>query len=192
MADIVVLFESKYGQSEKIAHHLAARARRAGHQALALRITRDTPFELQKADGVVVVAPVYFGKHPAHVRAFLRAHREVLGERPLAFVSVSGSAANAEPAARAGAERLARAFVAEVGLAPQLVLTAGGAVAYPRYGLLLRLVARIAFARRGAPIDTTRVQEYTDWRSLERDMCPFFESLDGSTAGAKPGIMAGP
>ena len=190
MANVLVVFESKYGQAEKIAEHVAEMARRAGHDAKAIRTSSAPALTVSDSDAVVVVAPIYFGRHHELVEPFLRLHADELAKRPSAFVSVSGAAANADPSVRAGAEKIARDFVARLGYDPRLVITAGGAMAYPRYGAVLRFVTWFISRRRGGPTDTSRVYEMTDWKALEAALVPFLERLDAPAVDASVGDTA--
>jgi menaquinone-dependent protoporphyrinogen oxidase len=181
MATILVVFESKYGQSEKIAGFIADLASRAGHTSKAVRISATAALAIADSDAVVVVAPIYYDRHPAEVTAFLRAHVPALTTRPTAFVAVSGAAGSKDPEERAKAERAARTYVADVGLQPRLVTTAGGAMAYPRYPFFMRLMIRFISARKGGPTDMSRIHEATDWSALEATVTPFFATLEGAT-----------
>lgn len=189
MANIVIAFESRYGQSQKIAEHIADRARRHGHSTRMLRASRATHATLDDADAFVVVAPVYFGQHPHELRRFLRIYGGVLGARPLAFVSVCNSAAQSSAEAKANAVHMAYRTVDEAALTPLVVTTVAGALAYPRYGFLLRQVMRLIAKRTGTPQNTKRIHELTDWDGLDLNLEPFFtaRALErGETSGIRP------
>lgn len=184
MASVLVVFESKYGQSEKIAEFIAERARRDGHAGAALRIALAAGAAVKQSDAVVVVAPIYYGRHPEEVSAFLRAHVADLRERPTAFVAVSGAAGSKVPADRAKAEAEARAYVAKLGLEPKVVTTAGGAMAYPRYPFLMRIMLRFISARKGGPTDMSRIHETTDWDALAASLAPLLTSVSDRESAA--------
>lgn len=177
MNSVLIVFESKYGQAEKIAAFAREVACRRGLRAEALRVDAAEWIDVAAYPAVIVVAPIYLGRHPRAIEGFLRSHADVLSTRQTAFVSVSNSAANARAAVRANAVRIANVFVASVGLRPKVVLTVGGAIAYPRYGFLLRFVMKYIARRAGEPQDTSRIHELTDWRSLDEVLSRFFESV---------------
>lgn len=182
MAHVLVVFESRYGQASKIAEHIGQAIRAQGHLTRVLNVEMARGVPLTDFDGFVIVSPVYFAHHPRAIARFVRSHSEVLAKHPSAFVSVSNSAANADSAVRANALRVARAFVAELPWAPAITITAGGAIAYPRYNWALRYVMkRIAIAS-GMPTDTSRSHEVTDWAALDRDV----ESIVRLVCGERP------
>ena len=100
MASVLVVFRSRYGQSENIAHYIEACARCRGHESQALDPQHARAVDLTAYDAVVLVAPIYFGRHAEELRSFVRQHHELLALRPLAFVSVSNAAGSHERAAR--------------------------------------------------------------------------------------------
>ncbi len=184
MANVLVLFESRYGQSAKIAEFIAEGARRRGFSARVAPIKTSNEDDLDWQDAVVVVAPTYFGRFPAVVEAFLVEQGHLLAVLPTMFVGVSNSAASHDPAIRLEAERSARTFTARVGLHARSLATVGGALAYPRYGFFLRLMMRFIAAREGSSTDTSRVHELTDWRVLAVQLGTFLQSLAPRTARA--------
>lgn len=190
MANIVIVFESRYGQAQKIASHIADRAHRAGHDARTLRASLATQARLEDADGYVVVAPVYFGQHPRELRSFLGMYGGMLERRPLAFVSVGNAVAQRTPEAQAEAMRVAHRTLAEAALHPIVVACAAGALAYPRYGFFVRQMMRLIARSIGAPTTPTRIHELTDWPALDRDLAPFFatQALDPTDTPAESGV----
>jgi menaquinone-dependent protoporphyrinogen oxidase len=178
MTSILVVFESTYGQSQKIAEFVADLAQRRGIAATLVRADAVPDSELADHDAVVVVAPIYFGRHSRTIEELLRRYAGGLARVPMAFVSVSNSAGSADADARSNAQRIARAFVQKSRARARLVTTAGGALAYPRYGRILRLVMRLIARRNGGPEDTSRIHELTDWQRLEGDLVPFLDVVE--------------
>ncbi|HVH46002.1 MAG TPA: flavodoxin domain-containing protein [Labilithrix sp.] len=178
MSSALVVFVSKYGQAEKIARYIAELAHERGLGTTMLDLARTHGVDPAGYDATIIVAPVYFGRHPRVIENFLRVRADVLSKLPTAFVSVSNSAGSAAPEAWANADRIARVFVADTGVCARLVTTAGGALAYPRYGFLLRMMMKLIAKRSGDSLDTTRVHEHTDWTAIGKDFAPFFDSLE--------------
>lgn len=176
--NLVIAFESTYGQAHKIAEHVADHARRQGHVARLVRASAAMPANLEDAEAFVVVAPVYFGKHARAMRRFLRTYSRTLAKRPLAFVSVSNSAAKTGTEAFAHAERLAKQAMEAVQLHPLAVACAAGSLAYPRYGFFVRHMMRLIAKSTGGPLDPTQIHELTSWERLDADLTPFFAELE--------------
>ncbi len=83
--------------------------------------------------------------------------------RPSAFFSVSLAAASPTPAEREEAAQLASGFPAEAGWNPQKIVSVAGRLAYTQYGFLTRFIMKRIARRRGAPTDTSRDYEFTNW-----------------------------
>ena len=59
------------------------------------------------------------------------------------------------------------------------MVAVGGAIDYPRYNPLLRLVLKFISKKNGGPTDTSRKHELTDWDAVERttlELLATFES----------------
>lgn len=164
---ILVVYESKYGQSAKIAEHIARSVRSRGHAAAATEVVFAGEVDLAKQDAVFVVAPVYFSRHPKTIRHFVTRRAARLSAMPGAFVSVSGSAASPRPEARAEVRSIAETLCRSAGWRPTVIATVGGAMAYPRYNWLLRAIIKRISMRKHGPTDTSRIHETTDWNEVE-------------------------
>lgn len=185
MASILVVFESKYGQCSKIAEHIGETARARGHLVRVLHVADLGGVEVPRYDAVAVVAPVYVGRHPRSVVAFVRARaKELDATLRSAFVSVSNSAASGDPVALRKARDLAEACPALVGWRPDVVAIAGGAIAYPRYGFITRFMMKRIARANGGPTDVSRVHELTDWAQLDKDIASLLEPLEGASRPA--------
>jgi menaquinone-dependent protoporphyrinogen oxidase len=192
MAVVLVVFESKYGQSSKVAEHIGEVSRRRDHVARVLHVDNLGGVEPSCFDAVVVVAPVYYSRHPRSIVAFMREHAATLATRRSAFFSVSNSAASRESTERSHARRLASTCAAQQGWSPDVIATAGGAIAYPRYGFLVRFMMRRIALSRGLPTDTRRVYEWTDWEQVDRDVETLLEPLEGAPAPLEHGSSSAP
>ena len=59
-------------------------------------------------------------------------------------------------------------FVRDTGWRPEHALSVAGALAYSKYSLLVRFLMKQIARRAGAPTDTSRDYEFTDWQALDR------------------------
>jgi menaquinone-dependent protoporphyrinogen oxidase len=178
MARVLVVFESKYGQTEKIAEHVATLARSRGHDAAAVRVGAARHLDLGVYDAFVIAAPIYVSRHPKEISSFVHLHAPTLSGGPSAFVSVSGSAGGTDLDAKRRVDAIARALVADAGWRPRAVVNAGGAMSFPKYNPILRWFMRRIAARAGGSTDTSRVHELTDWAALDAALGPVFDELD--------------
>lgn len=177
MSQLLILYATSYGQTEKIVRRIAALMAGLG-QDVTVVDAAEAPRNLfpGRYDGVLVAGSVLFGRHQRHLRRLVRRHAAALNALPSAFLSVCGAAGTPE------ARTYELGFLRRTGFAPKLVKTVGGAVRYTRYGLVTRLVIKLISSRTGRPTDTSRDWEFTNWTEVERFTREFAELLPGSRA----------
>jgi len=174
----VVFFATREGQARRVAEHISDTVHDRG-VAADLFDVRDGrgPIDWMAYETAFVVASVHLGKHEKEMIRFVRAHRPGLERIGAAFVSLSLSQAGAQDErhsaddrrrASADVERMIDAFVADTGWQPARVLPAAGALAYRRYNPLVRFVIKRIARANGAPTDTSRNYELTDWAAVDR------------------------
>ena len=173
-----VIYGTSEGQTEKIAQFLAER----GHRLELIAAGRDcgTP-EPQRFDAIVIAASVHAGRYQPAVTEYVRQHLRDIDSRPNAFLSVSLSAASPVASDLEGLKRCVETFSRETGWTPRIVHHAAGALRYRAYSLIKRWALRAIARRRGAPTDTRRDHELTDWVNLAR----FCTVLDQSFTRAR-------
>jgi len=181
---ILIVYGSTYGQTAKVARFVADELTAAGEavtlvNAADLRRGVELPRGLARRDfdGVVVGASVLYNRHQRSVRRFVRAYRDVLNAVPSAFFSVSGSAANRDEAKVAEARRAVAELLRQTGWRPALTETVAGAMAYTKYNPFLRWTLKRMAAKEGAPTDTSRDHEFTDWEQVRRFARAFAQAL---------------
>lgn len=168
MSRMLVVYASRYGQTERIARRIAQRLEAHGHE-VTLSSARRPPSRLDPAGfaGVVAGAPLYGQRFPSYLRAWLRRWRPQLAGRLLGFFSVSGAAAGDDPAAHAKVAQLRQGLYERVDLHPPLSADFAGAIPYSRYDPLTRRLMRWIVGRSGGDTDTSRDFEYTDWAAVD-------------------------
>lgn len=145
--------------------------------ARAIRARNVDGENLRAANGVVLVAPVWFGRHARSIDDLGIEHGFELARKSLMFVSVDLAGASVDPIVRARATNKAERFLLELGLRADVVSVVGGTLSYPAYGLLTRLAKRLAASREGLPTDTSRTHTLTDWNALDRDVSRFASGI---------------
>ena len=71
----------------------------------------------------------------------------------------------------------ASAFLTETGWHPSHIGAVAGALIYSRYNFLIRLVTRRIARKAGAPVDTSRDYEFTNWTKLHKLIEGFVQSI---------------
>ena len=165
MAQLLIIYGTSYGQTERISQRLARSLERQGHNVTLRRgDQRNGDLRLSVFDAVVMAASVIRGRHQRYIRRFARVNATALKQLPTAFVSVCGAAQDSPEEAR----KYIDSFLRETSLQPALVCSFAGALAYTRYGPLTRWIMKRISRSKGGPTDTTRDHELTDWDEVDR------------------------
>ena len=192
MSRILAVYGTAYGQTEKVMRRIAARLTEAGHELTVVKGDHLPPtLSLQDHDAFLIGASVIAGRHQRYMRDFARRQRSRLNAAPSAFVSVSGSAAGTTTEERALVEGYVARFLRETGWRPSLTVSFAGAIAYTRYGFLLRWIMKRMSGRVGKPTDTSRDHEFTDWEAVDR-FAREFEASFAHPAAAAPVSVGAP
>jgi menaquinone-dependent protoporphyrinogen oxidase len=195
MANVLVVYATEQGQTEKIARHIARTLVLAGHEVELVDADRhtDTP-NFGRFDVVVLGAPIHARGYPRSLVRFVRRHRVALESVRAVFFSVGLAVASRTTDGRAQTLEVVERFVKQTGFRPARVELFAGALLYTKYNPLLRFVMRRIAAHEGGDTDTSRDYEYTDFAAVERFARELVElrSGDGPVAAAKGALEARP
>ncbi len=166
---ILLVYGTTEGHTRKVASFVADRLSGRGH-AVVLADANEVPASLDvgRFDAVLIAASVHVGPSQASVTHFVAQHRAAIEARPNAFVSVSLAAASDEPDDVQGLRQCVQGFIADTGWTPRQIHHAAGAFRYTAYDFFKRWALRYIAYRKGAPTDTRRDHEMTDWDELAR------------------------
>jgi menaquinone-dependent protoporphyrinogen oxidase len=185
MHRILVAFASREGQADHIAHHIA---RQLENKKLLTRLVDvragETEAGADDCDAAIVAGSVHRGRYDAALASFVMRHAPVLRRVPSAFLSISLSAASAEPNERAAIDEIAQRFLAEVGWVPETVLHVAGAVHDRSVNVLERFVLHTILRQHGVEPRPTGDTELTDWAVVDAFVRDFLSRVP--TAGAAP------
>jgi len=161
---ILVVYGTNDGQTRKIARFVSERFARQGHQVVTADVSEAPALpDPRRFEAVLVAASVHLGRYQAPVIRFVREQRAAISARTNAFLSVSLTAAGHEADDVAGLKKCVADFIQASGWTPQRIHHVAGAFRYTAYGLLTRYVMKYIAWRKGAPTDTHRDHELTDW-----------------------------
>lgn len=190
MAQVLIVHASREGQSLRIAQRVAETLEGDGHSA---SVVGADPFPgLGGADGVVVVASVHMGRHPAALIRAIRAHRAVLEHMPNAFLSVCLAAAGRDAAHRSQADGYLQEFLRRAQWHPTVSGTVAGALRFGRYGPIKGRFMRALDRREGFPGAPGEEREFTDWSTVRAFAEAFAAQLHPAWAGRAPDRRAQP
>jgi menaquinone-dependent protoporphyrinogen oxidase len=168
MPEILVLFASTHGHTEKVARRVAAAVESAGASVRVHDVAASADVSPADFDGVIVGASIHAGHHQKEIATWVGAHRAALSSRPSAFFSVCLTAAEGTDESRASAQGWVDDFVFATGWTPALTGIFAGALQYREYGAPTRLLMRLLMRKQGHPTDASRDYDYTDWPAVDR------------------------
>ncbi len=101
MANVLVVYDSKSGNTEKMAYAVARGAQKTSEIETIIKKTEDTEnSDLLAADGIIMGSPTYFGQMSAKLKAVIdesvKLHKQLNGKVGGAFTSSGGTASGAE------------------------------------------------------------------------------------------------
>jgi menaquinone-dependent protoporphyrinogen oxidase len=172
---ILIVYATREGQTRRIAMRLADELRAAGRGVDIQDAGSIGAVAWSKYSTACLAASVHAGHHEPEMVRFVKQHRADLERVAASFVSVTLSEAGAEDPKRSEAERLQAAadvqrmiddFVKETGWKPAHTLPVAGALNYSKYNFFIRFVMKRIARKQGAPIDTSRDYEFTNWANV--------------------------
>ncbi len=177
MKPVAVLYATREGHTARVAAQLVAGLRKRGLDAFAQQVATFRPDRgLDACGAVVLAASVHAGRHEREMIRFVRDRRAELDAIPNAFVSVTLSQAgvqrtDATPEERARFAADVRAmtdrFQEQTGWRSKRAINVAGALAYSKYGFVVRLMMKRIARKAGGSTDTTHDRDYTDWTALD-------------------------
>jgi len=175
---VAVFFATREGHTCRIAERIADDLRARGVVAELFDVRRpQTAIDWASYQTACVAASVHIGRHEPEMIAFVRRNRAELERLSAAFVSVTLSQAGAQDvkalpekrqAAAADVRRMIERFVTDTGWQPSHVLPVAGALMYRSYNVFIRFVLKRIARQAGAPTDTSRNYDFTDWPAVDR------------------------
>ena len=164
-----MFYATTEGQTRRIAERLVAVLHRHGLDSCAIDMAAHPHgIDWTRVRGALVGASLHVGRHQREAESFVRAHAASLSAIPSAFFSVSLAAASSNQEEVAEARRIAAAFPPAAGWTPLTIVSFAGCLAYTKYGFLKRLLMKRIARKEGAPTDTSRDYELTNWENVER------------------------
>ncbi len=178
MARIFLLYGTTEGHTRKVVDFVAERLRQKGlevdvHDALHFV----DAFDPKAYGGALIAASLHIGKYQAPVRRFAKQCATALTQLPNAFLSVSLAAAGHEEEDAAGLKECVENFQEETQWRPQEVQHIAGAFRYTEYDFFKKWIMKRIARDKGAPVDTSRDWELTDWEALGRAIDAFAARL---------------
>ena len=181
---VLIAYGSTEGQTRKIAEKSAEHLRQHKHDVqLVDCCDLQTDFDIFPFDAAIIAGSVHQFQHQTDMVDFVIKHKKWLADKLTAFISVSLSEAFEED--RAEAQLYIDQFIDETGWEPQHRLSLAGALRYKEYDFMRSWVMKFMAGAKGAPTDTSKDHEFTDWDKLYAFLDDFTGS--GSKSAQAPG-----
>lgn len=178
MIPVLIAYSTSEGQTHEIARFMASTLRDAGYGVDLLDVAAAQSALVQPSYSMAILGgSVHAGQHSHALARFIEANASWLALIPVAFFSVSLTAAKQDEASRAETARMLGRFLDKTGLAPARTCRIAGALRYSRYGFIKRLLLQRIAARAGGGADTSRDYEYTDWNAVRQFTLEFARDL---------------
>lgn len=172
---VIVIYGTIEGQTRKIARNMAGTVQSSNHDVTVFDAADVEDVDLSRADAVIVAAPIHAGSYPVALRHWLKSNAAALNGLPTAFVSVSLAAASVFPEELRDAVSISEKLLVDTGWEPVAVHQAAGALRYLEYDFFKRLIMRYIASSEGAPLDTSRDHEFTNWDELAEFVSSFLQ-----------------
>lgn len=186
MANVLVLFATREGQTEKIARRMAAVLVAKGHRVELRDADRSSrELDLGPYQAIFVGSPVRVGGYLRSILRFIEEQRAALERVPSAFFSVSLAVAHHDRGrptrdGRAETMRAVEKLTLATGWTPRRIELIAGALQYSKYNFLIRFLMKRISAHAGGDTDTSRDYEYTDWPAVDRFASEFVDEAVGT------------
>lgn len=180
MARVLIVYESKYGQTEKIANFIRNRMSLQGSEAELLNCRHPSPVDLSKFDGIIVGAPIYGRRYPWQLRKWVRSHAEELNQKNSAFFTVCLAILQKNEKVQRDLLLISEAFFRNTGWYPKRRRAFAGALNYSEYNWFLKRLMRMITRRSGQETDLHQDYEYTHWNEVTRFSDEFLAGLQGA------------
>ncbi|OQX36649.1 MAG: hypothetical protein B0D91_08655 [Oceanospirillales bacterium LUC14_002_19_P2] len=193
MAQHLLLYASRDGQTEKIAHVIASELKQCGQTVECLSLEEGTAhFNLDQYDSILIGSPIRYGHHLPEVFDFIRQHETFLNQHPSGFFSVNLTARKPEKN-RPETNSYLQKFLGKITWKPGMTGVMAGSLLYSRYRWFDRVMIQLIMKITGGNTDTSKDIEYTDWDAVQQFARKYSEYLkectvssDGSVRRSKP------
>ncbi|WP_127960293.1 menaquinone-dependent protoporphyrinogen IX dehydrogenase [Serratia microhaemolytica] len=157
----LILYSSRDGQTRIIAEQIAARLR-SSRDCDLLDLHQCDDVLLENYQQVVVGASVRYGRFHPTLMKFATRYATQLNQMPTAFFAVNLTARKPDKCSPE-TNAYTRKFLQQSPWRPQQCAVFAGALRYPRYRWLDRVMIRLIMKMTGGETDTSKEVEYTDW-----------------------------
>lgn len=163
---VLILYSSRDGQTHTIASYVAKQLSVAGTCEIQ-DLSQVGEIDLSQYQQVMIGASVRYGRFSPVLSQFVAGHIEQLNQIPSAFFGVNLTARKPEKRSPQ-TNAYVRKFLLSTPWQPSLCAVFAGALRYPRYRWIDRVMIQLIMRMTGGETDTSKEVEYTDWQQVDR------------------------
>lgn len=167
MAKILILYASRYGQTEKISRYAAERLRDQGHSVDLWNALTKESYRIEEYDGILIGGGVYARGYPRKFKKKVHAFHEILKSKKTAFFSVCLGVLESDPWVQSQEKSIVQKFFHSVEWWPEQWTIFSGAITYNKYSWFTKLFMKRIADKAGYETETSRDYEYTNWRDVQ-------------------------
>lgn len=179
MKKILIVYDTKEGQTQKIARFMADQLKVLGWKVDCQEArTNPQAMELNDYEGVIVGGPVHYGKFPKSLRQWVQKENSDLAKKPWAFFSICLGVLQKDPKVQEKEKKIVEDFFTQVQAQPVTHKVIAGSLAYTKYGFFKKFLMKRIASKAGGSLDTTVDHEYTDWQDVRlfvHNYCRYLE-----------------
>jgi menaquinone-dependent protoporphyrinogen oxidase len=166
MTNILIVYSTTNGQTQKICHRLRAVIEQEQHQVAVVSIDDVSQLDLTEFDKIVMGASIRYGHHSPQIIAFIEKNRHLLDSKPNAFFSVNLVARKPEKSRPENSPYI-RKFLKQIAWKPKELAVFAGKIDYPSYRFFDHSIIRLIMWMTKGPTNPMAVVEFTDWQQVE-------------------------
>lgn len=163
---VLILYSSLDGQTHTIASYIAKQLSIAGTCEIQ-DLSQVGQIDLSQYQQVMIGASVRYGRFSPVLSQFVAEHLEQLNQMSSAFFAVNLTARKPEKRSPQ-TNAYVRKFLLSTPWQPALCAVFAGALRYPRYRWIDRVMIQLIMRMTGGETDTSKEVEYTDWQQVDR------------------------
>ena len=163
---ILILYSSRDGQTKTIASYIAKQLTE-GATCEIQDLSQVGQIDLSQYQQVIIGASVRYGHFSPVLNKFVNKHVAQLSQMPSAFFAVNLTARKPEKRSPQ-TNTYVRKFLLNTPWQPTLCSVFAGALRYPRYSWIDRIMIQLIMRMTGGETDTSKEVEYTDWQEVSR------------------------
>ncbi|CNB38362.1 menaquinone-dependent protoporphyrinogen IX dehydrogenase [Yersinia similis] len=163
---ILILYSSRDGQTKTIASYIAKQLTEEATCEIQ-DLSQAGQIELSQYQQVIIGASVRYGHFSSVLNKFVNKHVAQLSQMPSAFFAVNLTARKPEKRSPQ-TNTYVRKFLLSTPWQPTLCSVFAGALRYPRYSWIDRIMIQLIMRMTGGETDTSKEVEYTDWQQVSR------------------------